>query len=166
MVKAPKYVHDASDDILWQPERFQEGSMIAWAYCICDGCDRCDADVGMRWKGYGNWKTLIFWRGKLGGMGGTKSCGCWEHQRTSENVWDEILHNSHTISVTSAQSLITLFSPCLACSTIISAILLLVHLLFSVISIETLHTNQLSVTGHHMGLFVCFECFMHPLGLP
>ena len=70
MVKAPKYVHDVSDDVPWQPERFQEGSMIAHAYCICDGCDRCGADAGMQWKGYRNQKTLIFWRDELGGMGG------------------------------------------------------------------------------------------------
>ena len=23
-----------------------------------------------------------------------KSCGCGEHQRTTENAWDEILHNT------------------------------------------------------------------------
>ena len=27
-------------------------------------------------------------------MHGTKSCGCREHRRTSENAWDEILCNS------------------------------------------------------------------------
>ena len=55
--------------------------MIAWAYCICDGYDGCGADVGMQQKGYGNRKMLIFQRGELGRMGGTKSCGCGEHWR-------------------------------------------------------------------------------------
>ena len=36
---------------------------------------------------------LIFQRGKLGGMGEMKSCGCGEHRRTLENAWDEILHS-------------------------------------------------------------------------
>ena len=94
MVKAPKYACDVSNDVPLQPERFREGSMIAWAYCICDGSDRCGADAGMWWKGYGNQKTLIFQRDELGGMGGMKSCGCGEHWRTLENVQDEILCNS------------------------------------------------------------------------
>ena len=55
--------------------------MLAQAYCICDGYDGCGADVGMQQKGYRNWKMLIFQRGKLGRMGGTKSRGCREHQR-------------------------------------------------------------------------------------
>ena len=47
----------------------------------------------MQRKCYGNQRTLIFQRGKLGRMGGTKSCGCGEHQRTPENAQEEILHN-------------------------------------------------------------------------
>ena len=67
--------------------------MIALAFCIHDRCDGCGAGAGMRWKGYGNWKTLIFRRDELGGMGGTKSHGCREHWRTSESAQDETLCN-------------------------------------------------------------------------
>ena len=67
--------------------------MIAQAFCIHDRCDGCGADAGMRWKGYGNWKTLIFRRDELGRMGGTKSHGCGEHWRTSESAQDETLCN-------------------------------------------------------------------------
>ena len=94
MVKVPKYVCDVSDDILWLPKRFWEGSVISQAYCICDWYDGWGADAGMQQKGYGNWKMLIFQRGELGGMGGTKSHGCREHRRTPENAQDEILCNT------------------------------------------------------------------------
>ena len=94
MVKVPKYIHDASNDVPWLPERFQDGSVMAQAYCIHEWYDGCGADAGMQWKGYRNWRTLIFQRGKLGGMGGTGSHGCGEHRRTPENSQEEILHNS------------------------------------------------------------------------
>ena len=81
MVQVPKYICDASDDVPWLPKRFQDGSTIAQAYWVCDWYDGCGADTGMRQKCYRNWRTLIFQRGKLGGMGGMGSCGCGEHQR-------------------------------------------------------------------------------------
>ena len=94
MVKVPKYIHDASDDVPWLPERFWDGSVIAQAYCIHDWYDGCGADVGMWQKGYGNWRTLIFRRGKLDGMGVMGSHGCREHWRTLENAQEEILCNN------------------------------------------------------------------------
>ena len=91
MVKVPKCIHDASDDIPWLPERFQDGSVIAQGYCIHDRYDVCGADAGMQQKGYGNQSALIFWRGKLGWNGWN---GVTWLQRTSENAWEEILCNS------------------------------------------------------------------------
>ena len=95
IVKVPKYVCDVSDNISWLPKRFQEGSMIAQAYCIHNWYDGYGVDAGMQWKGYRNWKMLIFQRGELGEMDGTKSRACREHRRTLENAQDEILHNRH-----------------------------------------------------------------------
>ena len=94
MVKVPKYICDASNDVPWLPKRFWDGSVIAQAYCIRDWYDGCGADAGMWWKGYGNRRVLIFWRGELGEMGRTGSHGCGEHWRTLENAQEEILCNS------------------------------------------------------------------------
>ena len=96
MVKTPKYICDVSVDVLWLPKRFLDSSMIAWAYCIHDWYDGCGADAGMWWKGYGNRRVLIFWRGELGEMGRTGSHGCGEHWRTLENAQEEILCNRTT----------------------------------------------------------------------
>ena len=61
-------------------------------------------------------------------------------------------------------------SPSLAYSNTFHTILLLVLLSLSVIGIETLHTNQLSVAycckTSHKVFCVCFVCCVHPLGLP
>ena len=56
--------------------------MIAQAYCICDGYDRCGADAGMWWKDYRNWGTNIL-KGQVGWNGWDKVT--WL-QRTLENI--------------------------------------------------------------------------------
>ena len=51
-------------------------------------------DVVQMWERLRKLEDTNIPRGKLGRMGGIKSHGCREHWRTSENAWDEILHNS------------------------------------------------------------------------